>query len=220
MLSFLECVATACVVLTVLVYYYIRIPKGLPDVPAIPIYVSLASLWSDMGNDEIYDRWLRKPLEKHGAVKVWFRGRWSILTTQPGLLSAIFRNENLYAKSGNFTIVPWTVTAAMVGDNILGAHGDKWKLMTSIIKPGLQKKRHESKLILEKSREFVDLLLRTQAENPQSGILVDPLIQRFTLATMGECMLDLDFGVSRDSTANCLFLADVTDPQSSWTSYR
>lgn len=81
-------------------YYYFRMPNSLPNVPAIPVYVSLAGLWANMGNDEIYDRWLRKPLETHGAVKVWFRGRWSILTTRPDLLSFIFRNEDLYAKAG------------------------------------------------------------------------------------------------------------------------
>lgn len=121
MLSFFTCAAIGSVILVLLVYYYyFRVPNNLPNVPAIPVYVSLAGLWANMGNDEIYDRWPRKPLETHGAVKVWFRGRWSILTTRPDLLSSIFRNEDLYAKAGNFTQVPWTVTAALVGDNILG----------------------------------------------------------------------------------------------------
>lgn len=206
MLSFFMCAAIGSMILVLLVYYcYFRVPNGLPNVPVIPVYVSLAGLWTDMGYDEIYDRWLRKPLKTHGAVKVWFRGRWSILTTRPDLLSCIFRNEDLYAKAGNFTLVPWTVTAAFVGDNILGAHGEKWKLMASIIKPGLLKNRHESKLLLEKSRAFVDLLLSTQARGRHDGVLVDPLIQRFTLAAMGESMLDLDFGVSSNSIADGFF---------------
>lgn len=221
MLSLFMCAGIGSVILALLVYYqYFRVPNGLPYVPTIPAYVSLAGLWADMGNDEIYDRWLRKPLEAHGAVKVWFRGRWSILTTRPDLLSFIFRNEDLYAKAGNFTLLPWTVTAAMVGDNMLGAHGEKWKLMASIIKPGSLKTRHDSKLLLEKSRAFVDLLLNTQAGETHGGVLVDPLIQRFTLAAMGECMLDVDLGVSSNSIADCFFLTDDIDPQSSWTSHR
>lgn len=203
MLSFDMCATIGSMILVLLIYYYyFRVPNGLPKVPAIPVYVSLAGLWTDMGYDEIYDRWLRKPLETHGAVKVWFRGRWSILTTRPDLLSCIFRNEDLYAKAGNFTQAPWTVTAALVGDNILGAHGEKWKLMSSIIKLALMKNRHESKLLLEKSRAFVDLLLSTQTEGPHGGVLVDPLIQRFTLAAMGESMLDLDLGVSGNLIAD------------------
>lgn len=149
MLLFFMCAAIGSVTFAILVYYYhFWVPNGLPNVPAIPVYVSLAGLWADMGNDEIYDRWLRKPLETYGAVKIWFWGRWSIFTTRPDLLSLIFRNKDLYAKAGNFTLVPWTVTAALVGDNILGAHGEKWKLMSSIIKPRLLKNRHELKLLL------------------------------------------------------------------------
>lgn len=69
MLSFLVCTAIGSEILALLVYYYFRVPNALPNVPAIPIYVSLAGLWSNMGNDENYDQWLQKPLETHGAVK-------------------------------------------------------------------------------------------------------------------------------------------------------
>ena len=53
--------------------------------------------------------------------------------------------------------------------------------MASIIKPALLKTRHESKLLLEKWREFVHLLLCTQAGGPPDGVVVDPLIQRSPL---------------------------------------
>jgi hypothetical protein len=36
---------------------------------------SILGLWSSMGQDEIYERWFRAPLEKHGAVLVWLLRR-------------------------------------------------------------------------------------------------------------------------------------------------
>ncbi|KAI9776222.1 MAG: hypothetical protein M1839_000543 [Geoglossum umbratile] len=179
-----------------LLYSYVRIPNSLPKgIPAVPIYISLIGLWSDMGQDEIYDRWLREPLEKYGAVKIWFAGRWNLLATRPDLLSNIFRNEDIYSKAGSQKKIPWSVIASLVGDNIINSHGDTWKLYTSIMKPGLQKTSFDSKPLLEKSRRFVDVLFKAQLEERVGkGVLVNPLIQRFAIAAMGESFLDIDFG--------------------------
>lgn len=64
------------------------------------------------------------------------------------------------------------------------------------MKPGMQKTNFDSKPILGKSRRFIDLLLRTQDGDRKKAVLVNPLIQRFAIAAMGESFLDIDFGVS------------------------
>lgn len=181
--------------LAILLYGYVRIPNTLPkDIPSVPIYVSLLGLWSDMGQDEIYDRWLREKLEKYGAVKMWFAGRWNLLVTRPDLLTDMFRNEDIYAKAGSQKKIPWSVIASLVGDNIINSHGADWKLYTSIMKPGMQKTNFDTAPMLEKSRQFVNLLLATQNEDSEKAVLVNPLIQRFAIAVMGESFLDIDFG--------------------------
>ncbi|KAH8728388.1 cytochrome P450 [Phaeosphaeriaceae sp. PMI808] len=181
--------------LAILLYSYVRIPNSLPKgIPTVPIYVSLLGLWSDMGQDEIYDRWLRKKLGKYGAVKIWFAGRWNLLVTRPDLLTDMFKHEDIYSKAGSQKKIPWSVIAALVGDNIINSHGEDWKHYTSIMQPGMQKTNFDSKPILDKSRRFVDLLLRTQNEDQNKPVLVNPLIQRFAIAAMGESFLDIDFG--------------------------
>jgi unspecific monooxygenase len=180
--------------LVLMLYLYVRIPSSLPkEIPSVPIYVSLIGLWSDMGQDEIYDRWLRAKMEKYGAVKIWFAGRWNILATRPDIITHMFRNENIYSKAGSQKKIPWSVIAALVGDNIINSHGEVWKLYTGIMKPGMQKTNFDSKPILGMSRKFVDLLERTQNEDKGKGVLVNPLIQRFAIAAMGESFLDIDF---------------------------
>lgn len=184
-------------VIAVFLYRILRIPSSLPkNIPAVPIYISLLGLWSEMGQDEIYDRWLREPMEKYGAVKIWFAGRWNLLFTRPEYLSDLFKHEDVFAKAGSQKKIPWSVIASLVGDNIINSHGDDWKLYTSIMKPGLQKTNFDTKPLLDKSRRFVDILLNTQKDiGANSGVLVNPIIQRFAIAAMGESFLDIDFGV-------------------------
>ena len=181
-----------------LLYNYVRIPNSLPrQIPSVPIYISLMGLFSDMGQNEIYDKWLRAKLEKYGAIKIWFAGRWNILITRPEYLSDFLKHEEVYAKAGSQKKIPWSVMASLVGDNIINSHGEDWKLYTSVMKPGLQKKNFDTSPILYKSRRFVDLLLQAQSGVPEpSGVPVNPLIQRFAIAVMGESFLDIDFGVN------------------------
>ena len=118
-------VATGLWCLGLLLWWKIRVPSNLPsNLPKIPVYVSLLGLWSNMGQHEIFDLWLRKPLEKHGAVRFWFAGQWSILVTDPWYLTNLLRNKHVYAKAGNQKKIPWSVMASLLGDNIISSHGD------------------------------------------------------------------------------------------------
>jgi xanthocillin biosynthesis cytochrome P450 monooxygenase len=191
-------------------WYFIHVPWDFPhQLPRIPIYVSLIGLWSDMGQDEIYERWLRRPLEKHGAVIIWFAGRWNILVTRPKYLTDMFRNEQLYAKAGSQVKIPWSVIACLVGENVINCHGDVWKLLTGVMKPGMQKRDFDTTPMLLKSRRLVDLFLAKQESSGQSevgqkhGILVNSYIQKWAIDVMGESFLDYDFQVSPPSFGLC-----------------
>jgi unspecific monooxygenase len=155
-----------------------------------------------MGQDEIYDRWFRMPLETHGAVIVWFGGRWSILVSRPDLLTDLFRNENLYAKAGSQIKIPHAVIATLVGDNIINSH-ENWKLFTSIMKPGLQKKVFDTTSLLRQSRKLVDVLISSQSISVGESILVNDDVQKWAVDVMGENFLDLDFEV-------CIHIAEHT----------
>ncbi|KAJ5851425.1 Cytochrome P450 [Penicillium soppii] len=177
---------------TLFLTWYLHVPRTFPPLPKIPIYVSILGLWSSMGQDEIYDRWFRMPLETHGAVIVWFGGRWSILVSRPDLLTDLFRNENLYAKAGSQIKIPHAVIATLVGDNIINSH-ENWKLFTSIMKPGLQKKVFDTTSLLRQSRKLVDVLISSQSISVGESILVNDDVQKWAVDVMGENFLDLDF---------------------------
>jgi unspecific monooxygenase len=178
--------------------WYLHIPRTLPrNLPKIPIYVSILGLWSSMGQDEIYERWFRAPLEKHGAVLVWFAGRWSILVSRPDWLTDMFRNEDVYAKAGSQVKIPHAVIATLVGDNIINSHGENWRLYTGVMKAGLQKKVFETGSLLRQSRMLVDVLIGIQKEKEQKGkgVLVNSEVQKWAIDVMGENFLDLELKV-------------------------
>ncbi|OQE35356.1 hypothetical protein PENCOP_c013G07794 [Penicillium coprophilum] len=173
--------------------WYLHVPRAFPNLPRIPIYVSILGLWSSMGQDEIYERWFRAPLEEHGAVVVWFAGRWSILVSRPDWLTDMFRNEQLYAKAGSQIKIPHAVIATLVGDNIINAHGENWRLYTGIMKAGLQKKVFETTSLLKQSRKLVDALTNRQKETGGNrSILVNDDVQKWAVDVMGENFLDLE----------------------------
>ena len=190
-------------------YWYTRVPSSMPqNIPTVPIYISLLGLWSDMGQDEIYDCWLREPLERHGAVKIWFAGRWNVLATRSSFLIDMFRHEDVYAKAGSQKKIPWSVIASLVGENIINSHGDTWRLYTSIMKPGLQRRITDSRPLLEKSRTFVDILLEEQKVLGKTvGVLVNPIIQRWAISCMGISFLNLDLKVPCPSSLSLGFLS-------------
>jgi unspecific monooxygenase len=199
-MTLLATLSAVPLVLLALLWWYLHVPFNLPRLPRIPFYVSILGLWSSMGQDEIYERWLRKPLEDHGAALLWFAGQWSILVTRPDLLTDMFRNEELYAKAGSQVKIPWSVIASLVGDNIINSHGENWRLYTAVMKPGMQKKSFDTGLLRKKSRRLVDRLLEKQTAAGREGILVNALVQKYAVDVMGENFLDLDFGVSLDDT--------------------
>ncbi|KAI4254494.1 MAG: hypothetical protein LQ352_003069 [Teloschistes flavicans] len=152
-----------------------------------------------MGQDEIYNRWLRKPLEQHGAVCFWFAGRWSILVTRPQYLTDLFRNENIYTKAGNQKKVPWSVLATLLGDNIISSHGDNWKLYSSIMKPGMTKRNFDYRPLVQKSRKLSELLLQAQSRTAAGkGVMINHLILRYAISVMGQTFLDIDFQCLED----------------------
>ncbi|CAG7944918.1 unnamed protein product [Penicillium salamii] len=168
--------------------WYFHIPRTFPSLPIIPIYVPLLGLWSSMGQDEIYERWFRAPLEAHGAVIVWHAGRWSILVSRPEWLTDMFRNENLYVKAGSQVKNPHSVIATLVGDNIINSH-QNWKLYTSIMKPGLQKKVFDTTSLLRQSNKLDDVLI----SKGKGSIQVNDDVQKWAVDVMGENFLALDF---------------------------
>ncbi|PYI27887.1 putative sporulation-specific N-formyltyrosine oxidase Dit2 [Aspergillus indologenus CBS 114.80] len=174
------------------IWIRLRPPSSLPrDLPRIPLYTVILALWWDLSNFEIYNRWIRAPLEKHGAVCVFHTGRWNVLVGHPGLVNELFRNEAVYSKAGNHVRAPSTALGALVGDNIVNSTQTNHRLYKSVMQPGLQR-RFDAAPFIEKSRILVDRLIAAQKVESHRGVLVLPWLQKFTLDLVAVCFLGFE----------------------------
>ncbi|OJD16309.1 hypothetical protein AJ78_03521 [Emergomyces pasteurianus Ep9510] len=194
-MALLASIGAAVVLLTVSVCWYLRIPSDMPkNIPTIPIYVSSIAHFIDLGQDEIYDRWLREPLEKYGAVKFWVSSQWTVLLAKPEYINDLLKNENVYTKAGNSTRIPFSVIAAFLGSNIISSHGKTWKLYSSIMKAGIQRRITDTSKLLERSKQLVRAIVESQAAaGAHFGIDLELLVQRYTIYVVGEHFLRTDF---------------------------
>jgi cytochrome P450 len=170
-------------------------PRNFPaDIPTIPFYYALLPLFKDVDQAELYRQYLQEPLIRYGAVKLFFGGRWNILVTKPSFISEVFKYEDTYAKSGNQKKIPNSVLAHYTGDNIISAHGETWKLYTSVLKPGLQQD-HDPMQIRQNTARLLELCFEQQKHSSTRSVIIPQLLQRFTLANLSEVLLGSNFQV-------------------------
>lgn len=175
-------------------------PAGFPkNIPTIPFWVSFVPVFYDIDQQQLFNLYFREKLEKFGAVKVYFASQWNVLVTRPDYVAQVFKESQVFEKSGNNKKIPHTVVAEYLGDNIILASTANWKvyrevMTNSILFPDL------SRLGLHVD-ELVESLTQALVAGP---VVVGRLLQKFTLACIGDCVL----GCSMDRTLGTRTLYD------------
>ncbi|CDF89914.1 probable Cytochrome P450-DIT2 [Zygosaccharomyces bailii ISA1307] len=169
-------------------------PWNFPkNIPTIPFYVIFLPSIIDIDQTELYDLYLRKPLEKHGAAKLFFGSRWNIIVTKPQMLAQIFKDEDTFAKSGNQKKIPHSVIAAYTGDNVISAHGKIWRTYRSIVTNGLQ--HFDDSPIFKNAKLFTNIIEQHLNENSKEreSLPMSGLVQRLCLDNISQVVLGFDF---------------------------
>lgn len=191
-LVFVGAFATFFAVATFFVYLFTP-PRNFPkNIPTIPFYYGLLPLFKDVDQAELYRQYLKEPLAKHGAVKLFFGGQWNILVTKPTYVAEVFKHEDTYAKSGNHIKIPHSVLAEYTGENIISAHGEKWKLYHGIIKPALQAEQ-DSDQMWKNSRILKNMFLGDSKNANGNGIPIYVPLHRYALANLSEVLYGSSF---------------------------
>ncbi|KAF2819794.1 putative cytochrome P450 [Ophiobolus disseminans] len=173
--------------------YLFTPPRHFPkNIPTIPFYYALLPLFFDVDQAENYKKYLKEPLAKYGAVKIFFGGQWNILVTRPSYISEVLRHEDIYAKSGNNVKIPHSVIAAYTGENIISAHGEKWKLYHNVIKPALQAEQDPDQT-WKNARLLKDMFVDNQKKAGSDGVPLYNPLQRYALANLSEVLYGSSF---------------------------
>lgn len=164
-------------------------PNNFPaNIPTIPFYVSFLGIFTQLDQREIYDLYLRKDLEKYGAVKIYFASRWNILVIDPDYLLELFRKERVYAKSGNHIKIPYSVLSHYTGDNIISAHGKDWKLYRGVLAHSIQ--FPDTTPVNENVKKLASIIENRLQNN--DSINVGDLFQRYSLENVGKSILGIN----------------------------
>lgn len=177
--------------LGIIIFKIVLPPLNFPkNIPTIPFYVIFLPQLTRMDQIQLYEIYIKEPIEKYGAVKIFFGARWNILIGKPEYLSEIFRKEDIFAKSGNQKKIPYSAIASYTGDNIISAHGNIWKKYRNVMTTGLQ--QFDDTPFDKNAKLFCKLIKikSTETEN----IAVGPLIQRLVLDNISQTLLGFDFG--------------------------
>ncbi|KAE8381569.1 cytochrome P450 [Aspergillus bertholletiae] len=177
-------------ILFLAIYILVRIvpPRHPQNIPSVPFWVTLLSLFCDIDQEDIYRRHIQQPLQTHGAIKIFFAGQWNLLIQRSSYLNEIFRNEDLYQKSGNQKKIPHSVLAEFLGDNVISSRGATWRLYRDIITPGLQG-HFDTELMAVNAKELCSSLLAFQEIAGNRGVPVQDLLQQFTIANVSQVLL-------------------------------
>lgn len=177
-------------------YFCLLPPKKFPrQIPTIPFFVSLIPFFKTVDQSDIYRQYLEEPLASYGVVNFFFGARWNILITRPEYVAEMFKDEEVFAKSGNQKKIPYSVLAQYTGDNIISSHGENWRLYQSILKPGLQRS-FDVEPIYNNAVALLHLLRGERHTNTSGGVVVPQLFQRYTLANLSQVLLCTSFKAS------------------------
>ncbi|CAI4056316.1 hypothetical protein N7582_000586 [Saccharomyces uvarum] len=188
------------IIISYIAFVVVVPPLNFPrNIPTIPFYVVFLPVIFPIDQTELYDLYIREPMEKYGAVKIFFGSRWNILVSRSEYLAQIFKDEDTFAKSGNQKKIPYSALAAYTGDNVISAHGKVWRDYRNAVTNGLQ---HFDDAPISKNAKTFCNLIKKRAQNGESSIQMGPLSQRLALDNISQVALGFDFAtLTQDKNA-------------------
>lgn len=203
-MSFFFSVGVLYVVCFLVVAYEIRKivlpPSNFPkNIPTIPFYAILVAKYKDWDQEQLFNEYYRDAVEKYGAVKMYHGSMWNILVIRPSYLLQILKQDQVYEKCGNQIKIPWSIFSQYTGDNVISASMENWKLYRSVITnsilfPDMEPLARNTQKLIEHLKSF-----------SENFTPVGDILQRYTLANVGECIVGLDFKTWDDAKHAPLF---------------
>lgn len=192
MLIFLGVVA----VLVGVVLYATSMPRNFPrNIPRVPMWTHFYTVLRGASKSDVYNKLIRGPIEKHGAVALWHEGGWTILATKPEYLVQIFKNsDRTLKKKGLAERIPWGSGAKLFGINLIDSDDEQYATFRKLLKEGFCLPA-PLESFRAKAQYLASQLLQTQHEvkNANEGVLIGPMVWRWALSVWGEYFLDAQF---------------------------
>ncbi|QFZ27979.1 putative glucosamine 6-phosphate N-acetyltransferase [Clavispora lusitaniae] len=158
------------------------------NIPTIPFYAAFVSSFLGWDQNKVYAHYYRENLEKYGAAKIYFASRWNILVTKPEYLAQIFKQNEIFEKSGNQHKIPYSLLAEYTGDNIISTGNKYWKLYRKAVTNSIQFPN------LEPLQTNATVLIENLSAASDNGYFpIADILQAYTLNNVGDCVIGTNF---------------------------
>lgn len=158
------------------------------NIPTIPFYAAFVSSFLGWDQNKVYAHYYRENLEKYGAAKIYFASRWNILVTKPEYLAQIFKQNEIFEKSGNQHKIPYSLLAEYTGDNIISTGNKYWKLYRKAVTNSIQFPN------LEPLQTNATALIENLSAAADNGYFpIADKLQAYTLNNVGDCVIGTNF---------------------------
>ncbi|KAI8625964.1 Dit2 protein [Xylariaceae sp. FL1651] len=166
-------------------------PAHFPkNIPTIPFYYTLLPLFKEVDQEELYHKYLERPLTERGAVKIFFGGHWNVLITRPAYMAQVLKHDEDFPKAGNHVKNPHSILALYTGENVISAIGDTWRHFAALTKPALQADVDAS-IIVKNAHKLIGILLQEHHKMASADVLDH--IQAYAIANVSESLLGSSF---------------------------
>ncbi|OAA69277.1 P450 family sporulation-specific N-formyltyrosine oxidase Dit2 [Akanthomyces lecanii RCEF 1005] len=177
--------------------YGTSMPRNFPrNIPRVPLWLHFYTVLRGASKSDLYNKLVREPIEKHGAVAFWNEGAWTILVSKPEYLAQIFKNsDRTLKKKGLAERIPWGSGAKLFGINIIDSDDEQYATFRKLLKDGFCLPASLDSF-RDKAKALAEGLLHDQREpqNQKSGVLIGPPVWRWALSVWGDYFLDAQFG--------------------------
>ncbi|KAI8575219.1 hypothetical protein K450DRAFT_262806 [Umbelopsis ramanniana AG] len=175
------------------VYSFVRVPKSLRHIPAVPFWAYMRSALSEEGID-LRTRNVILPVLKNSPNGIYLRPNrfgWCVSVAGPSAMKTLLLRKDDFEKHQGIVLQPESLFSKFIGtQNIVALNGSVWKKHRMIANPAF----HRSMPVKLFGRLCEKMM--TQFEKEGDGINnvnVPMFLQRFTLDVIGLAAFGYDF---------------------------
>ncbi|CAG8664746.1 1706_t:CDS:10, partial [Racocetra persica] len=167
-------------------------PDALKNIHSITFFSLILSIITNQaGSDKLFLRF-KEYFEKDGIVKLYFRGKWICMITDPVVAKDLCLRTDAYPKLMFDEVLPNSAAERYFGVNVVHSNGDVWKRHRRVCNPAF--KTLPMHLFVEMGLKLMDILEKVD----NKPIETTTLMQRFTLDVLGKVAFDFDFNNLED----------------------
>jgi cytochrome P450 len=166
----------------------LKVPPAIKHIPAVPLHKTIISIFKRMTFAEKRDYLYKDLLDKHGAIRYFFRSKWVVLIGDAFISSEIYNNTAVFPKILKTQAYPNSLSTKLFGDNVVLSNGENWKKFRKCVNPGF-KIQFDTTLF----SNIVSELIQVIDSKLGNSVDMSHYFRRLTMEVLGVGLMNIKF---------------------------